>query len=363
MPGIITHNKCFVESINYLKKEKQKNTYSRSIEALFRSESFLKAGLFGAIGPNIFDYLPFLKKNYICGSNISYELHTAASERFLQPMLAKLLSYKDQNTEWASIQKAYLYGFISHLISDSIFHPYVYYWSGLLNSVRKKVIANFREQYLSFEYNIDLYFSQYYDENDSKNRYNFNLNDMLPLKKKGFQHIEQAIKVFLLNSIKEANMEFYSKLIPKKKKNNEKSHEFLIFDAIPAFIRLSYKIKRSRNPQLLKIINFIKRKNLFYSDYLVKYPSGKVNTHILNLHKERWFHPTGVSGLHYESVRDLLAISCMKTANTWKKIEEILYRKKDISEIGNDFKINAVTGIIDKDFTSMHLQNPVRPRF
>jgi hypothetical protein len=364
MPGIITHNKVFTEAIALLNKEKQKGTYSRSIEALFKSESFLRSGLFGAIGPNIFDYLPFFKNNYSCGSKISYELHSAGCQKILKSMLEKILSYKDQNNEWASIQRSYMYGFVSHMIADEIFHPYVYYWAGFTNSAIKKDLTYSREKFLLFEYNMDQYFNQPYDNNSAEKTCNFNLKDMLPGKKDSRQ-TENAIKTFLLECLKETYPALYDKLTFGRNSKKGKVSGSMLLDLIPVLIKLTYKIKKSRNPQLLKIINYIKRKNLFYSDFLVSYPSpARLNTHVLNLHKERWFHPTGVAGLHYESVRDLFFTAAMNTANIWKKIEDILYcGKKNISILEKELKINAVTGIYEKDSSSMHIQNPVRPRY
>jgi hypothetical protein len=367
MPGIVTHNRVFAEAVNLLSKEKQKSTHSKSIEALFKSDPFRRAGLFGAIGPNIFDYIPVFKNNYICGSKISYELHSAQSSKILKSMLEKILSYQDYNNEWASLQKAYLYGFISHMISDAVFHPYVYYWAGFTNSARKKDQLYSREQFLLFEYNMDLFFSQPYEINSAEKTYNFNLNDMLPAGEKVLRRTEHAIKMLLLDSLKETKIDIYNKssFNNNSDSNKNKLNRSVLIDLIPVFISLSYKIKRSRNPRLLKIMNYIKRKNLFYSDFFINYPyPARINTHILNLHKERWFHPTGAAGLHYESVRDLLTIAAMNTANIWKKIEEIQYNgKKNITDLEKELQINAITGIYDKNFTSMQMQNPVRPRY
>ncbi len=366
MPGIITHNRILFESIEYLKNEKKKNSFSNSILSLFKSKSFLKAGLFGAIGPNIFDYLPFRNDNFISGNSLSYELHSTRNEMLLKSMLNTIFQYKDQNNEWSSTQKAYIYGFISHIISDSIFHPFIYYWSGLPSSLNKKDLTYFREQHLLFEYNLDTYFNQNGDSNINTAKFIFNLGDMLPIiKYKKSAKIEQSIKVLLINSLKEIHPELFRRLNVFKFKKNDRFFLNILIDLIPFFIKFTYKIKNSRDPRLLKIITYIKRKNLFYSDYLINYPSrGRVNTHVLNLHKERWFHPSGVAGLHYESVTDLLLNASEQIANLWKKIEEMLYKNtKDISQLEQDININSYTGKAGLGFDSMNVQNPVKLRF
>ncbi|MBN2400829.1 MAG: zinc dependent phospholipase C family protein [Spirochaetes bacterium] len=366
MPGIITHNRVFIESINYLKKEKRRSINSKSVEILFKSDSCLRAGLFGAIGPDAFACLPFKKNNFICGSDISYVLHSPQNEKLLKSMLITLMSYTDQNTEWTAIQRAYLYGLISHLIADSIFHPFIYYWSGFTSSKDKKEQSYFREQHLVFENNIDIFFSQYQNDDTSGNKFNFNLNDMLPTANhKNYYSTERAIKVFLIDSLEEAFPDIYQRLVFIKDQEDKKWPAFFIMDILPLFIKLYFKIKKSRNPQLIRFINYIKKKNIAYSDYFIGYPpAGKINTHVLNLHKERWFHPAGTSGLHYESIKDLLFNSSARIAEIWKKIEAAINsNRKDTSEIEKDFRINPITGIFEKDYYSMKVQNPVHLRF
>ena len=365
MPGIITHNRVFAETINHIKKDKQNSIYAKSIEILLNTDSSFKAGTFGAAGPDIFNHLPFKKINLQGGSEISYQLHTSRNEKFLKSMLLTLMSYKDQNTEWASIQRAYFYGFISHLISDSIFHPFIYYWAGFTHSNNKKEMIYFREQHLLFENNMDLFFSNSFDDNHF-NKFNFNPDYILPtIKNKRLKPVERAVKTFLLNAIKESYPVFYKNLTFIKDNNTSKWPGFFIIDILPFFIKLHYNIKKSRNRKLLKLINYIKKKNIFYSDWLTAYPpTARLNTHVLNLHKERWFHPAGTSGLHYESAKDLLNISCAKTAEVWEKIEAFLINGKiNISEIENYLIINSITGIKDKDYESMKIQNPVHLRF
>lgn len=368
MPGIITHYRVLYETLNYLKKQKRKNSFINSIEALFNSGIFRKAGLFGAIGPNIFDYLPFQKSGNNPGSIISYNLHSSRSEIFLKSMLNTILSYNDNNNEWSSAQRAYYYGMISHLVTDSVFHPYIYYWSGFSNTQNRKDQFYFREQHLLFEYNLDLYFSRPDDRNSYDNQFSFDINDMLPLiKRNRIKHMSPAVKSILTNAIKNANPEFYKKYNKIKTADNSNPVLDQLIDKLPYFIKLTYKIKKSRNRNIIKVLNFIKRKNIIYSDYLINYPPpGKVNTHVLNLHKERWFHPSGTSGLHYESVHDLLSISCRKISDIWLKTEKLLFDKVDNKkkmDADNDFKINSYTGLYDKDISSMNLQDPVKLKF
>lgn len=366
MPGIITHYRALTESIDYIKKQKKKNSFMKSIEVLFNSEKFRKAGLFGAIGPNIFDYLPFQRYNKNGGSNISYELHSEKKNAFLKSMLNTILSYDDNNNEWSSTQRAYYYGIISHLITDSVFHPYIYYWSGFSNSQNKKDLFYFREQHLLFEYNLDLYFSKTDESGDYENKLLFNLGDMLPVIKHGrFQRIDTAVKNILLEAIKKACPDYYKKYNKIKTSDSINPVLSATIDMIPNFIKLSYKIKKSRNPKIIKLLNFIKRKNLIYSDFLINYPpTGRVNTHILNLHKERWFHPSGTSGLHYESVEDLMSSACKNITEIWIKTEEMLYKNiKDSKTMENEFKINSYTGLYNKGISSMNTQDPVRLRF
>src|SRR5208337_2563253 len=113
------------DTLKNLSKKEKKSHLFKSIEALFTTPVHMSAGLFGAIGPNIFDYIPKRSGQDLYGSEISFFIHNGGSERLIQSMIKKIYSYRDKNNEWTAVQRAYLYGFISHIIADAIFHPFV----------------------------------------------------------------------------------------------------------------------------------------------------------------------------------------------------------------------------------------------
>ncbi len=85
----------------------------------------------------------------------------------------------------------------------------------------------------------------------------------------------------------------------------------------------------------------------------------RYNKNILNLHRERWENPAGKPGLHYESIHNLLALSCEKTIEAWEKIESSLYTRKmpDLSDIVD---INTFTGDKKLAFRDLKIKNPIR---
>lgn len=362
MPGIITHNRNLIEAINYLHKKRKIYPSTRSVCSLLQSADFRKAALFGSIGPNIFDYFP-IRKNSLFGSELSYIIHNDASHTLVSAMLKRLFMLTDHNNEWASTQRAFLYGFISHIISDSVFHPFVFYWSGFPTIYKKDEVHHYREQNLLFEYNMDIYFLYYYDNGN----FAFSLENMLPAYKKGwFPRMDKAVKDYLLGSITDCYPEIISKIIYKRGKKGDSylTKSFGYIDLVPYFIRFAYFLKNSRNRYFIKFVEAIKRKKIYFSDLLVRYPEPrKMNKHVLNLHRERWSYPAGSPGLHYESVDDLMRISRDMTIGIWESIESMLYNdSRDLQKILSSFN-NMLTGEENKNYHDMKHMNPKRLRF
>lgn len=360
MPGIVTHNRILKESILSLSKKEKKSYLLKSIETLFNSPQHLTAALFGSIGPNIFDYIPRINKRNYYGNDISFYIHNGGADKLINTMIKTIYGYHDKNTEWAATQRAYLYGLISHIVSDAIFHPFIFYYSGFPDTYTRKEINFFREQNLFFQYHLDNYF-QYHDEKAVL--FNFAINEMLPIKSdRQFHRLDQPVLSFIMNSLKQVYPEIYSKLIlfNLDKINPDNSLPVSYLDMIPYLIRLAYRLKRNNNKRLSNFFRTLRRNNLFYSDFIIRYPmQKKYNKNILNLHRERWENPTGKSGLHYESVQNLLTLSCDKTIELWEKIESSLYTKEDHSVL-NEFNFNAFTGDSKLSYHDMRIKRPIR---
>ncbi len=359
MPGIITHNKIFHESFRLLAKRKKKTFLLRSLETLFNSPENYRAALFGSIGPNIFDYIPSRGKNSVFGHNASFFLHNGGSHNLLESMIKNLYSQDDKNTEWSSIQRAYLYGFISHIIADSIYHPFIYYWSGFPEKFDRKESRYYREQNLLFTYNID----NYYLSTAGVDGFKFDLESMLPItNRKGIKKMNPGIKHYILQNLNETYPEIYKDIVWKENKLNRKDYLSSTgnIDFIPYFIRFAYKIKRSNNSKVIKLVKFIKKKNIFFSDFIIRYPeTRRVNTHLLNLHMDRWENPAGKIGVRYESIDNLMTISCEKIVDIWERVEASLWAKND-TDVINEFSVNAFTGERKKGFFDMKKKNPLR---
>jgi hypothetical protein len=360
MPGIVTHSRILKEALQFLSQREKKSYLLNSIATLFNSPENLTAGLFGALGPDIFDYIPRRNGHAYYGNDISFFIHNGGSYKLLRTMIENFYTYEDKNNEWASIQRAYLYGFISHIIADSVFHPFIFYYSGFPNVYTKKEIFFFREQNLLFQYHLDN-FLQYHAER--ANNFSFSVDEMLPLKKKkGLYHLDPAVKSYILGSIKQTYPEIYQKLIFPiiKQPDREYPPPVTCLDLVPYLIRMTYRLKRSSNRRLATILEDIRRSKFILSDFTVHYPMNrKYNKNILNLHRERWENPAGKPGLHYESVYNLLAISCEKTIGLWETIESSLYGKKNIKAL-EELNINAYTGDAQLSYHDMKLKRPVR---
>ncbi len=368
MPGIITHAVAFFESLEYLKRKKPRTFKTRSIEALFGSDAHLRAGLFGTLGPNIFDYNPFRRATRAYGSSLSFLLHNDGASTVAGKMLDRIIAMPDFNNEWASTQRAYLYGYISHFICDAIFHPFVFFFSGfpknLKNPLPKEVIF-FREQNLMFQYNIDGYFEHFFKDR----RFHLDLDAFFPYSGKGlFSRLSPAVKEFILGSIEEAFPNKIRRLIFRYGPGNDQrlSGSFGFLDLCSKFTALSYAIKRARaDSRIARTIRAIRRRKLLYSDFFVLYPPPrKINKHLANLHRDRWQNPSGTPGWRYESVEDLLHQVCTITAEIWEKTEGILYGdKKNYQHIIRHLSVNPLTGESATPYEKLKVHEAVTMRY
>lgn len=360
MPGLVTHSRLLKESIILLSKKEKKTYLLRSIETLFSTPMHLTAGLFGSIGPNIFDYIPLRTKRNYYGNEISFFIHNGGSDKLVQSMIKKIYSYPDKNNEWSSIQRAYLYGFISHIVTDSMFHPFIFYYSGFPDNYIKKEIYNFREQNLLFQYHLDNFF-QYHDEKAGD--FNFNIDEMLPVKKMRFLYkIDNSIKTFIHESLHNSYPMLFEKIIllNGKKSKTDIDIPLSYLDIVPYLIKFSYWLKRNNNRRLINIMRNIRLNKIFFSDFIIPYPlNKKYNKNILNTHRERWDNPVGKPGLHYESIQNLLVNSCEKTIELWEKIESCIFMSEN-SSVFDDLSINAYTGDNKLTYHDMKIKRPIR---
>ena len=359
MPGIITHKTAFYESLAYLHGKKHRSFLSRSIEALFGSADHHRAALFGTLGPNIFDYWP-LRRHTAIGSSLSGMLHDGGAVKLSIRMLDRIIAMTDFNNEWSSTQRAYFYGFVSHLVCDYIIHPFVFYWSGFPSQGGKAETRFYREQNLLFQYNMDLFFQYHYREK----RRSFEVDDMLPVRGKGLSsRLDPPVKEFILGSLEEEFPGKIDRLVWKKGPDEDRrlSHSLGFLDVCPALIKAAYRIKMGNHPRYLKTIKALRRRNLVYSDFLVPYPHPRsINRHIINLHRERWLNPAGTSGIRYESVEDLMRQCCEITVEVWERTEGILFgQKRNYERIQKHLSVNALTGQPGMSFSEMKHKEPV----
>lgn len=359
MPGIYTHNYIFRKSVEGIIKNRSRSYLNRSVETLFSTPEHFKAGLFGCIGPNIFDYMNIKTKSVSYGNEITFALHDKNCRGFLQQMTDIVIKNKDSRNEWSSIQRAYLLGYISHIISDSILHPFIFYSSGFPDKMDRAEIAYWRKKNLRFEYNIDNYFL-YRDElggviND--------LDEMLPVNSiKGKKAVSSSIKYLILESLRRENEPLFNKYFNdiKNGKIDGDTGPVRNFDRIPSGILLSYKLKRTVNSKWISIIDRLCENPLTYSDFFVRYPQPKrVDEDAMNIHQGRWQYPAQQRGFRYESVLHLIKLSIEQIVNVWELIEPAVYDAKSF-DVRNIVHFSAYTGENDIYYDEMKIKDPIK---
>jgi hypothetical protein len=359
MPGIYTHNYIFRKSVEGILKNRNSSYFNRSIEILFSTPEHLKAGLFGSIGPNIFDYMNIRGNGMSYGNEIAFSLHDKSCRGFLQHMIDIVIDNKDSRNEWSSIQRAYLLGYISHIISDSILHPYIFYSSGFPDNLNMGDIRHWRKKNLRFEYNIDNFFL-YRDELGSVIS---SIEEMLPVYAfEGKKVVWPSIKYLILESLKRENEPLLKKYFKDIKSGKIDGDTGFVknFDKIPSRIQLSYKIKRTVSPGWISIIDKLCENPMTYSDFLVRYPLPKrVDEDAMNLHQGRWQYPAEQKGFRYESVLHLIKQSIEQIIKVWEMVEPAVYGVKPFN-LNEMESFSAYTGENDVFFDHMKIKDPVR---
>ncbi len=350
MPGLITHQRIFVESVKSLKKQKHPNYATHLLDIQFANQQFSSSAMTGLLIPNLFDYIPG-KRDIFFGNTIKHLLHSDDGIAIINYMVSTVLKHSSgEPNEWLYYQKGFLYGYIAHWVVDALFHPFVFYWSGF-PTFKDNRVTLYRNQHLLFEYTIDQYMAYFFNSEP----FDYNLEAMLP-EKGSVQY--RAIKDLLATALAHTNssLKITTPVLP--------CTTYDMFDIAIKSVPVVYTIKKTRSLRFIKLLRFFEKR--FYSDFLVRYPDGRrINRHILNLHRERWFIPTGEIGLHYESVDDLFRIARDKTVRIWTQIEEFFTQKQNISlqqlSLVLEFA-NAYTGKKGFSLDKMTQQNPIRLR-
>ena len=360
MPGIYTHNVIFKRTLEAVSKKSSSSYIFKSIVSLFNSPEHMKAGLFGSIGPNIFDYMSIRQKGENYGNDIAFALHDNKGYVYAEKLIDIIKDYRDSRNEWAASQRAYIMGYVSHIIADSIIHPFVFYFSGFPSAWTKKDIIFSRKSNLLFQYNIDNFFL-YKDEGGE----NPDIDEMLPFIAHGKKRfLELSLKVLILQGLKEFDINLFNKEFKKLSGieiDGSIGHVPAI-DRIPSNIKLCYRLKRTENLRLKKIMDKINEYPFFYTDFFVRYPGfKKVDDDALNLHQGRWQYPAGQKGLRYESVLHLIKIAVEKTVDAWEEIESIAYGNKNI-DLTPYIGLNLYTGEKEPGFRDMKIKDVIRLR-
>ncbi len=363
MPGIYTHNVIFRKALERAEKNTKNGPLYKSITSFFSSESHLKSGLFGSIGPNIFDYMDYLSGKSSYGNDISFYLHNYGHVTFPLKLLNVIYEGRDIRSEWSSDQKAYLMGYVSHLIGDSVLHPYVFYCSGIPGLNTGKSGRTAREKNLLFQYNIDNY---YLYKDEATSAWELKIENMLPVTGNvKSSSVQTPVKVLILRALAKENPELFNVHFKKLSEGEIDGDISTVpgFDRIPERIMFAYRIKRLQESRTSKAAAKLKGMNIVQSDFLVKYPPARrVDLDAINLHKGKWQFPCVDKKIRYESVPQLVDMAAEQILEAWLEIETIFYGNMNVN-VAQFLEKNPYTGIEGSRFEDMDTQDPVKLKF
>lgn len=223
-----------------------------------------------------------------------------------------LINYiKYNNLKNNSEIMAFLYGFLSHYILDSTFHPYVIYKTGIFNKEKKETYKYFGKHHLMETY-LDKEFINL-RENINPTKYKiYNLLNTSAFSKELNKLIDITFKeTFNVNNMSK----FYYKAIIDMKflykhlRYDPRGFKLFLYKLISPLTK--YKL-----PSDIRYISYhYKEKNL---------------NHFLNFKKKKWTYPTHKSIKRNDSVRDLYLNALNKCTNLIKEINDYLYFDKKI---------------------------------
>ncbi|HPS58288.1 MAG TPA: zinc dependent phospholipase C family protein [Spirochaetota bacterium] len=360
MPGIYTHNFIFKRVIDNVLRNRNRSHMMRSLEILFSDKEHLRAGLFGAIGPDIFDFMSVFNRSGIYGNDIAFHLHDSGCVSFADRMIDSVIAQKDSRNEWASVQKAYLLGYISHIVADAVINPFIFYFSGFPSSFSRRETIHYRIANLRFQYNIDNY---YLYKSELSVPYTITIDEMLPVSNSGdTAAIWPQVRVLLFESLRRDNPVLFGRFFPSLGDSHIDGDlgRVRLFDRIPANIRYCYKMRRTANERFMRVLDRMCENPLTYSDFFVRYPVPKaVDNDALNIHQARWQYPALQRGYRYESIPMLVKVLIEQITDTWEKLEEAVYNRKNPGP-GMIFSLNAYTGEKDALYSDMKTKDIIK---
>lgn len=360
MPGIYTHNYIFRKAAAGVSKSSGKSYLMKSISLLLSSPEHKKAGLLGAIGPNIFDYIHPFKKGELYGNRISFYLHDSGYSSFIDKMIDVILESGDMRNEWTSVRRAYLLGYIAHIISDSIVHPYVFYNSGFPENDNPEKGRFFRSGNLRFQYNIDNWFIY---KDGTFTQAELDVSAMIPsMKLNSEKGIWLPVRSLILESLKRESPEAFSSEFRKIEnfRLDGSLDKTTTLDRVLRNIPLCYKMKRTTDERKMKLFDRFNDSPLTYSDFFVRYPLPKrVDDDALNIHQGRWQYPAFQRGFRYDSVLHLIRDAVEKIITAWDAIENMIYtgERPSLENLGI---LNAYTGEKEACYHDMKEKDPVK---
>ena len=299
MPNIYTHSrfildiyeKLDIETKFFLVDQKQKlTTFAQSIDPLF-----------------LYDVKKIKKTSRL--RNFAHYFHKNKSNLFF----TNLINYiKYNNLEHDPEIISFLYGFISHYILDSTFHPYVIYKTGKYNKEDKNTY-----KYKGKHHLMETYIDKYYISIREKiNPNTYKIYDLLYTKTFSTE-LNQMIDIVFKETYNVNNMsKFYNKSINDMK--------FL-------YKHLRYDPKGIKE-KVYKIIYKLTPRDIPTDIRYISYHyTEKGLSKYLNLEHRIWNYPTHKSKKYNYSINDLYLKSLFKCINIIKEVNNYLYNDKKVN--------------------------------
>ena len=226
---------------------------------------------------------------------------------------------KDNNLQNNYEIMSFLYGYIAHYCLDSTVHPYVTYKTGIFNK-KKKETYKYNAKHSELESYIDAYMIKT-KENILPNKFKIH---KFCFNTKVSKELSKLIDYTFKKTYNFNNMSIYVK---EGIKNMKISYRLLRYDP--------YKIKKKIYKAVDKILpKTIKKTSPISFAYNI---NNKDTNYYLNLDHKKWTHPRYKEEIYTYSFIDLYNNALKQALDIIKKVNDILYNNKPISNLNKIF--------------------------
>lgn len=275
-----------------------------------------------AQGPDLFYFYNNLSSNNMKIRSFGGYCHKHKTQEFF----VNLVSYiKDNNLSGNGDVMSFLYGYITHMILDSVMHPFIYYKTGVFDRSNFNTYK-YNGLHGEMEYYLDIYMIY---QKEKKEAIKFKCYKYFSNISKFDDELNKLIDYVFKKTYDKDNMSNY---VLKGTKGLRIVFKYIRYDR--------FGLKK----YFYKLVDFFSSKDSSRKEIMSYHVLHNKKLHYLNLDKKTWNHPCDINRVYDLSFVELYIIAIDKASNLINKVNlylnddnankrELYYLFKDTSYI------------------------------